>query len=37
MLPDFTTLVKRFGPAVVNIRVIEKAQDEGSDNPVRAE
>ncbi|MFZ0550576.1 MAG: DegQ family serine endoprotease [Steroidobacteraceae bacterium] len=33
MLPDFTTLVKRYGPAVVNIRVIEKAQDEGSDNP----
>ncbi|HEX4268938.1 MAG TPA: Do family serine endopeptidase [Steroidobacteraceae bacterium] len=33
MLPDFTTLVKRFGPAVVNIRVIEKAQDQGSDNP----
>ena len=33
MLPDFTTLVKRYGPAVVNIRVIEKAQDEGNDNP----
>ena len=33
MLPDFTTLVKRFGPAVVNIRVIEKAQDEGNGNP----
>jgi len=33
MLPDFTTLVKRYGPAVVNIRVIEKAQDEGADNP----
>jgi len=33
MLPDFTTLVKRYGPAVVNIRVIEKAQDEGDDNP----
>ena len=34
MLPDFTSLVKRFGPAVVNIRVIEKAQqDEGNDNP----
>jgi serine protease Do len=33
MLPDFTTLVKRYGPAVVNIRVIEKAQDEGGDNP----
>jgi serine protease Do len=30
MLPDFTTLVKKFGPAVVNIRVIEKAQgDQG--------
>jgi serine protease Do len=33
MLPDFTTLVKRYGPAVVNIRVIEKAQDEGDNNP----
>jgi serine protease Do len=33
MLPDFTTLVKRYGPAVVNIRVIEKAQDQGGDNP----
>jgi serine protease Do len=33
MLPDFTTLVRRYGPAVVNIRVIEKAQDEGGDNP----
>jgi serine protease Do len=33
MLPDFTTLVKRYGPAVVNIRVIEKAQDQGEDNP----
>jgi serine protease Do len=33
MLPDFTSLVKRYGPAVVNIRVIEKAQDEGADNP----
>src|SRR5579863_10373826 len=33
MLPDFTALVKRYGPAVVNIRVIEKAQDEGADNP----
>jgi serine protease Do len=33
MLPDFTTLVKRYGPAVVNIRVIEKAQDTGGDNP----
>ncbi|MDE2449768.1 MAG: Do family serine endopeptidase [Gammaproteobacteria bacterium] len=33
MLPDFTTLVKKFGPAVVNIRVIEKAQDEGENNP----
>ncbi|MBW4050457.1 MAG: DegQ family serine endoprotease [Proteobacteria bacterium] len=33
MLPDFTTLVKRYGPAVVNIRVIEKAphqQAQGS-------
>jgi serine protease Do len=33
MLPDFTTLVKKYGPAVVNIRVIEKAQDEGDENP----
>ena len=34
LLPDFTTLVKRFGPAVVNIRVIEKAPEgEGNDNP----
>ena len=33
MLPDFTSLVKRYGPAVVNIRVIEKAQDTGADNP----
>ena len=33
MLPDFTTLVKQYGPAVVNIRVIEKAphqQAQGS-------
>jgi serine protease Do len=28
MLPDFTTLVKKFGPAVVNIRVIEKSPSE---------
>jgi serine protease Do len=33
MLPDFTTLVKKYGPAVVNIRVIEKAPEEGGDNP----
>ena len=33
MLPDFTTLVKKYGPAVVNIRVIEKAPDEGENNP----
>ncbi|MGH8317128.1 MAG: DegQ family serine endoprotease [Steroidobacteraceae bacterium] len=33
MLPDFTTLVKRFGPAVVNIRVIEKSPEEGNNNP----
>src|SRR6185437_15810307 len=34
MLPDFTTLVKKFGPAVVNIRVIEKAPEEqGNENP----
>ena len=33
MLPDFTSLVKKFGPAVVNIRVIEKASDQGQDNP----
>jgi serine protease Do len=32
MLPDFTTLVKKFGPAVVNIRVIEKAQEPQGDN-----
>ncbi len=25
LLPDFTPLVKKYGPAVVNIRVIEKA------------
>jgi serine protease Do len=29
MLPDFTMLVKKYGPAVVNIRVIEKAQHAG--------
>jgi serine protease Do len=33
MLPDFTTLVKKYGPAVVNIRVIEKSTDEGEGNP----
>jgi serine protease Do len=33
MLPDFTTLVKKYGPAVVNIKVIEKAPDEGDNNP----
>ncbi|MGA7537351.1 MAG: DegQ family serine endoprotease [Steroidobacteraceae bacterium] len=34
MLPDFTTLVKEYGPAVVNIRVIEKASaQEGDENP----
>ncbi|MGH8180161.1 MAG: trypsin-like peptidase domain-containing protein, partial [Steroidobacteraceae bacterium] len=34
MLPDFTTLVKKFGPAVVNIRVIEKApREQGDQNP----
>jgi serine protease Do len=34
MLPDFTTLVKKYGPAVVNIRVIEKASaQEGDENP----
>jgi serine protease Do len=32
MLPDFTSLVKKYGPAVVNIRVIEKAPEEGGDN-----
>ena len=32
MLPDFTSLVKKFGPAVVNIRVIEKAQGARGDN-----
>jgi serine protease Do len=35
MLPDFATLVKQYGPAVVNIRVIEKAPTEegGNGNP----
>ncbi len=33
MLPDFTTLVKKFGPAVVNIRVIEKSPAEEQGNP----
>src|SRR5512146_2581695 len=34
LLPDFTTLVKKFGPAVVNVRVLEKApEDRGDDNP----
>ena len=34
MLPDFTTLVKKYGPAVVNIRVIEKTPaQEGEENP----
>jgi serine protease Do len=33
MLPDFTTLVKEFGPAVVNIRVIEKAPEGGENDP----
>jgi serine protease Do len=34
MLPDFTTLVKKYGPAVVNIRVIEKSPEQGdNDNP----
>ena len=33
MLPDFTTLVKKFGPAVVNIRVIEKAPGQGANSP----
>ena len=33
MLPDFTTLVKKYGAAVVNIRVIEKEQDEGENDP----
>src|SRR6185437_5159390 len=33
MLPDFTTLVKKFGPAVVNIRVIDMSPTEGQDNP----
>ncbi|HVS76288.1 MAG TPA: DegQ family serine endoprotease [Steroidobacteraceae bacterium] len=33
MLPDFTTLVKKFGPAVVNIRVIEKTSGQGDNNP----
>ena len=32
MLPDFTSLVKKFGPAVVNIRVIEKAQETQGEN-----
>ena len=33
MLPDFTTLVKKYGAAVVNIRVIEKATDQGEGSP----
>jgi serine protease Do len=33
MLPDFTTLVKKYGPSVVNIRVIEKAPNQGDNNP----
>jgi serine protease Do len=33
LLPDFTSLVKKYGPAVVNIRVIEKAPEGGDDNP----
>ncbi len=33
MLPDFTTLVKKYGPAVVNIRVIERAPSQGDKNP----
>jgi serine protease Do len=35
MLPDFTTLVNKYGPAVVNIRVIEKtpAPEAGDNNP----
>jgi serine protease Do len=30
LLPDFTSLVKKYGPSVVNIRVIEKTQSAGS-------
>jgi serine protease Do len=33
MLPDFTTLVKKYGPSVVNIRVIEKSPTEEQGNP----
>ncbi len=33
MLPDFTTLVKKYGPSVVNIRVIEKAPSQGNGSP----
>ncbi len=34
MLPDFTSLVKKFGPAGVSVRVIEKAPEEqGNQNP----
>jgi serine protease Do len=29
MLPDFTSLVKKYGPTVVKIRVIEKTQNQG--------
>ena len=28
-LPDFSTLVERYGPAVVNVEVVEKAQPSG--------
>lgn len=31
-LPDFTDLVDQVGPAVVNIRTIEKAPDRSSTN-----
>ena len=30
LLPDFTTLVKEYGPAVVNIRVLEKSPESGA-------
>ena len=29
-LPDFTTMVEKYGPAVVNVAVVEKAQPVGS-------
>jgi serine protease Do len=33
VLPDFATLVKQYGPAVVSIHVIEKSTDSGASGP----